>query len=82
MPVGQSVWKEKNKQSRAVNGFKRGREEDKEEEEVVVVAAAEVLDPLDNRGGMVEIFTTRWRLARRKAELTLLPVVLQYKGGS
>lgn len=28
-----------------------------EEEEVVVVL--EVLDPLDNRGGMVQIFTTR-----------------------
>lgn len=33
--------------------------EDKEEKEVVVVVLLEVLDPLDNRGGMVQIFTAR-----------------------
>lgn len=43
-----------------------GGGEDKEEKEVVVVVW-EVLDPLDNRGGMVQIFTARWRLARKKA---------------
>lgn len=65
-PLNACGWKCLKSKVQTDSGGRRGHGggEEEEEEEVVVL---EVLDPLDNRGRMVQIFTTCWRLARKKA---------------